>query len=479
MNLLEKANTFVQDNKMNMIETFRPTYHLAPEYGWMNDPNGFVYYQGEYHLFYQANPYDSKWDTMHWAHAKSKDLVEWEYLPIAIAPDQPYDKNGCFSGSAIVVDDKLVLMYTGVYEEDGIVSQVQCIATSTDGIHFEKHVNNPVIDQANLGEVGTTVDFRDPKVFKRGDTYYSVVASKTLDEQKSQGQIFIFSSSDLIEWSQASVLLEGNDQLGNIWECPDLFEIDGEDILVLSPMNMPMEGNQYQNLNSSIAFLGKVDWETLSFEVKSYHEIDHGLDYYAPQTCLDDQGRRIIVAWQQMWGRTNVLDELQHGWSGMMTFPRVLSVEDGKLIQTIPTEFYDRLSTLGDDKEEFKEQHFIENEKVNYLKIESASELTDLSIKIGNDTEEYFSINLEENVVSISRKYVNPEITGEATYTNERSMDINPVNAIELVIDASSIEVFIDGKAMSSTVYFDSPIKTIEIHSETKETKEVTISEIN
>lgn len=478
MNLLEKANTFVKENKLNMVETFRPKYHLAPEYGWLNDPNGFVYFEGEYHLFYQANPYDSKWDTMHWGHAKSKDLIEWEYLPIALAPDQPYDKDGCFSGSAIVVDDELVLMYTGVYEENGIVNQVQCIATSTDGITFEKHPNNPVIGQSNLGELGTTVDFRDPKVFKRGEIYYSVVASKTLTNEQTQGQIFIFSSEDLVEWSKASVLLEGNDQLGNIWECPDLFEIDGEDVLVLSPMNMPKEGSQYQNLNSSIAIFGKVDWETLSFEINHYHEIDQGLDYYAPQTCFDDQGRRIIVAWQQMWGRTNILDEQRHGWSGMMTFPRVLSVKDNKLVQEIPSEFYDRLTTVY-EKKNVKEEHTMNSNEFNYLKIESQTDLTDLSVNIRNDQEEYFSIELRDQVLSISRKNVNPDIKGEATYTHERTMDIDSVNTIEVLVDASSIELFANGKTMSNTVYFHEPANTIEILSKSNENKQVTLSKID
>ncbi|MBZ6527217.1 glycoside hydrolase family 32 protein [Aerococcaceae bacterium DSM 111021] len=478
MNLLEKANTFVKENKLNMVETFRPKYHLAPEYGWLNDPNGFVYFEGEYHLFYQANPYDSKWDTMHWGHAKSKDLIEWEYLPIALAPDQPYDKDGCFSGSAIVVDEELVLMYTGVYEENGIVNQVQCIATSTDGITFEKHVNNPVIGQSNLGELGTTVDFRDPKVFKRGEIYYSVVASKTLTNEQTQGQIFIFSSEDLVEWSKASVLLEGNDQLGNIWECPDLFEIDGEDVLVLSPMNMPKEGSQYQNLNSSIAIFGKVDWETLSFEINHYHEIDQGLDYYAPQTCFDDQGRRIIVAWQQMWGRTNILDEQRHGWSGMMTFPRVLSVKDNKLVQEIPSEFYDRLTTVY-EKKNVKEEHTMNSNEFNYLKIESQTDLTDLSVNIRNDQEEYFSIELRDQVLSISRKNVNPDIKGEATYTHERTMDIDSVNTIEVLVDASSIELFANGKTMSNTVYFHEPANTIEILSKSNENKQVTLSKID
>lgn len=476
MNLLEKAYAFIEQNKDSVNKTYRPKFHLAPEIGWMNDPNGFVYFRGEYHLFYQANPYDSKWDTMHWGHAKSKDLVNWEYLPIALAPDQPYDENGCFSGSAIVVDDEIVLMYTGVYEENGIVNQVQCIAKSTDGITFEKYVNNPVIDQTNLGEVGTTVDFRDPKIFKRGDTYYSVVASKTLGEEQTQGQIFIFTSEDTVNWSKAFVLLEGNEALGNIWECPDLIEIDGQDVLVLSPMNMPQEGDKYQNLNSSIAIFGKMNWDTLSLDISHYHEIDHGLDYYAPQTCQDDQGRTIIIAWQQMWNRTSILDENRHGWSGMMTFPRVLSVDNDTLIQTLPVEFYEKLTTIY-ESEGVDQELVIDNDVFDYLKINSETEFEDLQIRIGNDKE--FKIDIIENVVMLSREGVNPEIQGEATYNHEREMNINSIKQVEVLVDASSIEIIVDGKTMSNTVYFDKPVNKVTIRTKSDETKRVVLGKIN
>ncbi len=139
MKTVEKANAYIQAEKGNVNSIFKPQAHLTPETGWINDPNGFVYFRGEYHLFYQFNPYESVWGPMHWGHAKSKDLVNWEHLPVALAPDKDYDKDGCFSGSAIVKDDVLWLMYTGhIVNEDGTVSQVQNMAFSTDGIHFEK-----------------------------------------------------------------------------------------------------------------------------------------------------------------------------------------------------------------------------------------------------------------------------------------------------------------------------------------------------
>ena len=475
MNLLKQANEFVAANKPDVDEQYRPTFHLAPEYGWMNDPNGFVYYHGEYHLFYQSNPYDSEWDTMHWGHAKSKDLIHWEHLPIALAPDQPYDSKGCFSGSAIVVEDELVLIYTGVSEVNGVVQQVQCIASSSDGIHFEKSGHNPVIDQSNLGDLGTTVDFRDPKIFKRNDTYYTVIASKTSEGHPTRGQIFIFSSSDLVNWSKVSILIEGNDQLGNIWECPDLFELDGKDVLILSPMNMPQQGNQYQNLNSSIAMIGEMDWNNLSFKLERYEELDYGLDYYAPQTCLDNQNRRIVVAWQQMWERTNVLDEKQSGWSGMMTLPRVLSIKDNALVQYVPNEFYEYLKPVVEQTEILTEFE-ITDTSFQYAKVEAATSLEEFSIKIENELEEYVEIILHNNEVKISRLNVNPEIVGKETNVSERFIDVQPIREIEVLIDASSIEILVDGRSLSNTIYFTKPVNTFKFASEDTQSKTIILS---
>lgn len=134
---LLKANEFIEKNAQTVNQEYRNKFHLMAPIGWMNDPNGFVYYQEEYHLFYQYYPYDSIWGPMHWGHAKSKDLIHWEHLPVALAPGESYDKEGCFSGSAIEKDGKLYLIYTGHNVVEGQVRQVQCLAVSEDGIHFE------------------------------------------------------------------------------------------------------------------------------------------------------------------------------------------------------------------------------------------------------------------------------------------------------------------------------------------------------
>ena len=147
----------------------RPAYHLTPTIGWMNDPNGFSCYQGEYHLFYQYHPYSTEWGPMHWGHAKTRDFLHWERLPAALAPDTAYDQNGCFSGSAVELPDGCqLLVYTAVRKhlgEDGRTTETQTQALAVgDGVNYEKWHGNPVLTAADLPEGGSPVEFRDLKV---------------------------------------------------------------------------------------------------------------------------------------------------------------------------------------------------------------------------------------------------------------------------------------------------------------------------
>ena len=167
--ILRDARRYEETRDRQIADEPKPSFHLSARTGWMNDPNGFSYYNGEYHLFYQYHPYDSHWGPMHWGHAVSRDLLHWEYFPAALAPDTDYDRDGCFSGSAVALDDgRHLLMYTGVVKEtqpDGSCREVQtqCIA-SGDGTDYEKYAGNPVLDAGDLPEDGSRFDFRDPRI---------------------------------------------------------------------------------------------------------------------------------------------------------------------------------------------------------------------------------------------------------------------------------------------------------------------------
>jgi beta-fructofuranosidase len=156
---------------------FRQRYHFMAPSGWINDPNGLVYWQGQYHLFYQHNPFKPEWGAMHWGHAYSRDMVHWKHEPIALAPSEAYDldeKGGCFSGSAVDNQGVLTLIYTGRVNCEGEPIETVCIAESRDGVHFEKHRANPVISQPP--DTGSR-NFRDPKVWRHEDYWYLIAGT--------------------------------------------------------------------------------------------------------------------------------------------------------------------------------------------------------------------------------------------------------------------------------------------------------------
>lgn len=314
-------------------DPWRPRYHVAPPAFWMNDPNGFCFYRGEYHLFYQHHPYSPIWDNMHWGHVASADLVHWRRLPIALAPGDDYDRDGCFSGSAIEKDGKLHLLYTGNVwtgdDRDADLKQVQCLAVSEDGVRFEKWKENPVIAEAPEGDIHP-FHFRDPKVWRHGGAYYAVLGSRT---KNHKGQALLYRSEDLKSWRFISVMAGGREGNGYMWECPDLFSLDGRDVLVLSPQGMKPDGDKYLNLHQAGYLEGRLDYETGKFEHGEFAMLDYGFDFYAPQTLLDGKGRRIMIAWMAMW--ESEMPEQRRQWAGAMTLPRELRYERGRLL-TVP-----------------------------------------------------------------------------------------------------------------------------------------------
>ena len=220
---LRKARQYEAGPVRSPVFEPRPRLHFTAPVGWLNDPNGFSWYRGQYHLFYQYYPYGTHWGPVHWGHAVSSDLLQWTYLPAALAPGEEYDRDGCFSGSALEMKDGThLLMYTGyVYDESdskhrGI--QTQNIALG-DGREYEKYSGNPVILNADIPDGGDPYDFRDPKVWREQDgTLYAVIASGRED---LGARILVFQSQNGLKWSFSHVLTENRLRFGKMWECPD------------------------------------------------------------------------------------------------------------------------------------------------------------------------------------------------------------------------------------------------------------------
>ncbi|HFI0448208.1 TPA: glycoside hydrolase family 32 protein [Streptococcus suis] len=441
---VEKANAYIQAEKVTLDPTFRPERHFVPEIGWINDPNGFVYFKGEYHLFYQFNPYESVWGPMHWGHAKSKDLVNWEHLPVALAPDKDYDKDGCFSGSAIVKDDTLWLMYTGnIVNEDGSVRQVQNMAYSTDGIHFEKIAQNPVATEELLPEEVIANDFRDPKIFEKDGRYYSVVATKHKD---GVGCIVLLGSDDLLDWQFESIFLKGQAHQGHVWECPDYFEVDGQEYLIVSPMRYQKEDNDFVNINSNIFVTGHVDWDKKVFVADSFKEIDHGHDFYAAQTTEGPEGERVMIAWMHTWGRPLVTNDLGHKWYGQMTLPRLLKKGEHGLRQVLP-------ASILNSFEDIEIGQFIQGPSKLSLKLDDS-----LDLKLGTDQDYLqFGYDKERQEVYIDRSSLKIQQAGEEEWSTVRRAVTVQATELEVLVDTNCLEIIVnDGQeSLTSTFYVE------------------------
>lgn len=308
----------------------RQRYHFMGEEGWINDPNGLIFFRGKYHFFYQFNPYDSFWGAMHWGHAVSDDMLHWEYLPVALAPSEYYDNHregGCFSGSAIEHEGKLYLFYTGTTNYgDGFV-QTQCMAVSRDGIHFEKYKGNPIIEPPD----GVAKDnFRDPKVWEHEGSFYMVCGAK----QDNLAKALLYRSGDLEHWEFVNVLAESRGEFGYMFECPDFYPLGDKHVLMFSPMGA--------HERTCVYLVGDMDYERGKFCYTTMGEIDWGFDFYAPQSFLDAKGRRLIVGWANAWDWMPWWKDwgptYKEGWCGAFNIPREVRLMPDNTLQFVPIE---------------------------------------------------------------------------------------------------------------------------------------------
>lgn len=447
----------------------RPRFHLSPRTGWMNDPNGFCWYKGQYHLFYQYYPYDSHWGPMHWGHAVSADLLHWEYLPAALAPDEIYDRDGCFSGSALTLPDgRHLLMYTGVVRErqaNGGCNdiQTQCLAVG-DGMDYVKYDKNPVLDTKDLPAGCSRYDFRDPKLWQEEDgTYRCIVGNRPAD---GSGQILLFSSQDGFQWQYRKVLAANNNRIGKMWECPDFFRLDGKWILLTSPQDMVPSGFEYHNGNGTLCLIGDYDRETGDFKEESDQSVDYGIDFYAPQTVLTPDGRRIMIGWMQNWDTCNHRRKHDEAWFGQMSLPRELSVRNGRLYQTPVRELeamrqnkaaYENVTVSGTVRLDG-----IRGRRIDMEVIIRPEEGCDLYRKFAirfaqNDLyHTSFSFRPEESVLKIDRKFSGSR---RAIIHQRRSKVRQKEGMLKLriILDRFSVEAFInDGEqVMSAVLYTD------------------------
>lgn len=303
-------------------ERWYPQFHIAAPAGWINDPNGLCFYKGRYHVYFQHHPAGTQWGPMHWGHVSSTDMVTWRREPIALAPSLDADLGGIFSGSAVEGDDgRLYAFYTGNAWNNGIddtdgARQVQCLAISEDGIEFEKH---GVVVDAPEG----ISDFRDPKVWKEGDTWRMVFGVSSL---QGRAEVWMYTSTNLLEWDFEQVIYQDPREEVFMIECPDLFPLGDKWVLIYGPMFLKPDGYRFRNGHNAGYVVGT--WEpggTFEPETK-FRPLDWGHNFYAPQTFLAPDGRRILYGWMGSFSAP-IASAATDGWSGQLTLPRELRLD--------------------------------------------------------------------------------------------------------------------------------------------------------
>ena len=504
----------------------RPVFHFSPRIGWLNDPNGFSYYKGEYHLFYQYHPYSSYWGPMHWGHAVSDDMISWKYLPAAMAPDTEYDWAGCFSGTAITLPDgRQLLMYTGCGDNSkdplkkGRWLQTQCVAVSEEqedgSIEYVKHEGNPVIKEKDLPEHCDAYEFRDPYIWRSPDgTYRALAAAGRTGEIGEDGnylhekgtQLLLFRSDDCFSWEYEKVLFEDHHKIGVMWECPNFFKLDGKQILIASPMDMHAEADEaigsvrFPQGSNVCCIAGEYDEETDTFTPDGgYEPVDIGLDFYAPQVMEAPDGRRIMIGWMQDPKNGNFADAQEdlsrpgllyavpmdhpdgyvHGAEGahtfgQMTVPRELSYRDGKLYQWPVREFCEyRKDRLDYDgvllKDEERSFDGISGRAIE-LEIEiapcevGAALYREFTLDFAKDKDHFirFSYKPARSLITIDRSR-SGQCSEITARRSYRAKYADGSLSLRILIDKWSAEVFVNGGEQAMSLTYYTPIEADEI----------------
>ncbi|QCJ41359.1 sucrose-6-phosphate hydrolase [Bacillus sp. S3] len=424
-------------------DPYRLTYHLMPPVGLLNDPNGLIQINGVYHVFYQWNPFQTAHGAKFWGHYTSRDMVNWQEEPIALAPSEWYEKNGCYSGSAIESDGHLYLFYTGnVKLDDGTRETYQCLAVSADGIHFDK--KGPVL---RLPE-GYTAHFRDPKVWKRNGRWYMIIGAQTLSER---GLVVLFVSDDLYHWQELGAVggsgMNGLGDFGYMWECPDLIQLNGKEILIVSPQGLEPSGYFYHNIFQSGYFTGKLDYKAVQFQHGPFTELDRGFDFYAPQTFTDESGRTLLYGWM------GITDESEphhptigSKWVHALTIPRELDLRGDHIFQK-PVE---ELKKLRNEEMSLESRNHASLDGVG-----SAEVVIDFQCSVKGTFEADFRHEAVLFYDSLKKEISLKRRNVKTGLWEKRICCIDSLEKLHIFIDHSSLEIFInDGQEVFTARYF-------------------------
>ncbi len=394
----------------------KPAWHYRPEQNWINDPNGLVQYQGWYHMFYQYNPNGDQWGDIHWGHARSKDLLSWETLPIALAPDAGKGELHCFSGGCCRDENgRPHFFYTSIGDEnkgrgaahgaqqwyaepadDDLLALVQTDEHALlESIHHGMHVQ----------------DWRDPCVLRHGDEYLMVLGG-CVDKR---GCVLLYTSQDMRRWTYRHILAQSDKADGVPWECPNFIPVDGRFALFYSPCAAV-----------------RVKTGTLDNDLRFHEESDEIFEperngYYAPQAFTDEAGRPLIIGWMPE------ADNVPHkGWSGVMSLARELHITaDGLCAWPIPGA----------------------EELPGVQRMTVAREALPKTWTLHNNGEERTVLTLAPDGTLTLDRSASTLAASPDKHPVTRAVPVKDVNDVFIAVDGSAVETMVNGKWLSARIY--------------------------
>lgn len=411
----------------------RPRYHFLPLAFWMNDPNGPIYYEEEYHIFYQFNPIDDIWGNIHWGHAKSKDLIYWEHLPIAIEPSKERNETQCFSGDCIINEGKPIIIYTSIGPDKlPKTGAEQWMAFGDKNMmNWEKSEDNPIMT-IDIHEDLNVEDWRDPFLWKENGIWYAILGGHLVNPTRPT--VLLYRSEDLYHWEFLNPLIIESRKLGKNWECPNFIQLQDKHILLVSPHKRVIYtiGSFHNN----------------EFKPNKWKIFDYGKSFYATNFLTDRKNeRKIIFGWIKGGGDIP-------GWNGCLSLPRVISLDNnGELcINPLPN-----LKNL-------RHKHFQKKNKMitDYYKIfpeVKCGFAFEINISLKNLSSDKFGISLDTQK-RLEKKYsIGFDNNEKKFWVGKEKAKLNPFENtdclnLHIFVDHSVFEIYINNKYCISSKIF-------------------------
>ena len=426
-------------------DPYRLNFHLMPPTGWLNDPNGLCVIKGVNHIYFQYTPFSATWGLKSWGHYSTENWIDYSEHSIFLRPSISEDRDGVYSGSALVENNKIHYYYTGNVKyinkkydyilngrEQNVIEVI-----SEDGFNYEK--KNVLLKNSDYPENMST-HVRDPKVFKIDNEYFMILGARTKEDR---GCAILYKSLDLEKW-EYFFEIHSEKKFGYMWECCDLINIEDKWFLICCPQGIEQEGINFANIYQFGYFPIDINFKEKKYILREFIELDRGFDIYAPQTFIDSKGRNVLIAWMGIPDATYTNSKtIENAWQHALSIPRALKRKGNKILQEPLVEF----ENLRKNKILSTDSHikFLASTFELILNIENPQIF---SIKIGD-----VALSYVNNIFSLVMKE-----SGEGR--DKRSVYLDELKKLQIFVDTSSIEIFInEGEEVFTSRFYPSKQK--------------------